>query len=197
MRLNNWLVAAALCLTSLGSQASVIYEWRALDNGFPRNVTIRLEFTEETVKSGAFEFHSVQLGDRGPLYPDSGLLSIYLTTLGNAPISYHPRTELLHLGDGILELALKFENGGFLTGDIYVSDLDSHFLLKSQGRVFEILDANSFQGMTGAGCDEVGFENCRGAKGHLRRNDIPEPGSLALLAIGLTAAAGFRRRARP
>jgi hypothetical protein len=198
MKFKTVLAAAVLSLSSLSSQASVIYEWRPLNDETPLNVTIRMEFTEEAVNSGSFKWNLHGGNGLGPQsYPDSGLLSLYFNTKGNSAISFKPRLEPLYRIDwGWLDLDLTFEKGGFLTGTIYVNNTNSHFDMESQGRMFTIIDADSDDGMYGAGCP-ISWEPCAGATGHLRRSDIPEPGSIALLSLGLAISAGIRRRAKP
>ncbi|WP_288379997.1 PEP-CTERM sorting domain-containing protein [uncultured Massilia sp.] len=192
MRFKSLVLASALCLASISSQAGVLYEWRPLNEKLPQHVTFRMEFTTAAVNSGKLNF-KVPMGDWEESYPDAGLLSIYFSTPGVSPISYKPREERFRYGLGSLDLNLTFGSDGFLSGRIYANDANSHFGMSSQGSLFTILDARSDQDMGGAGCGE-NWEICNGATGQLQRVDIPEPGSVALLGIGLLAAAGLRRK---
>ena len=50
-------LVAALLLSPLIAQAGVLYEWRALNHETPYGITLRLEFDNGTLNSGAFSFH--------------------------------------------------------------------------------------------------------------------------------------------
>lgn len=194
MRFKSLVLASLLSLASIASQAGVLYEWRPLNGELPRDVTLRMEFTEAAVASGGLDFH-VPEGDWPDSYPDAGLISIYFSTPGNAPISYRPAAGKFRYGLGMLDLNLSFDRGGLLSGYIYANDAHSHFEMVSQGGLFTILDARSDGGMEGAGCGSD-WKMCRGATGQLQRVDVPEPGSIALLAIGLLGTFGIRSKAR-
>lgn len=192
MRFKSLVLASALCLASIGSQAGVFYEWRPLDGKLPQHVTLRMEFSKAAVSSGKLDFQ-VQQYDWAESYPDAGLLSIYFSTPGVSPISYRPAKEQFRDGLGMLDLSLNFGSDGFLSGYIHANDANSNFEMNSLGNLFTILDARSDQGMDGAGCG-WDLDSCNGATGQLQRVDVPEPGSVALLGIGLLAAVGFRRK---
>jgi len=192
MRFKSLILAASLCLASIGSHAGVVYEWRPLNEQLPQHVTFRMEFSKAAVASGKLDFQ-VPYGDWEESYPDAGLLSIYFATPGVAPISYRPTEEQFRYGLGILDLNLTFGSDGLLSGRIYANDAHSHFEMNSQGSLFTILDARSDEDMNGAGCGSD-WSICKGATGQLQRVDVPEPGSVALLGIGLLAAFGLRRR---
>lgn len=192
MRFKSLVLASSLCLASISSQAGVVYEWRPLNGELPQHVTLRMEFSNAAVASGQLNFQ-VPLYDWEESYPDAGLLSIYFSTPGVAPMSYRPTEEQFRYGLGTLDLDLTFNSGGFLSGRIYANDAHSHFRMNSQGSLFTILDARSDEDMSGAGCGE-NWEICNGATGQLQRVDMPEPGSVALLGIGMLAALRFRRR---
>ena len=192
MRFKSLVMAASLCLASISSHAGVVYEWRPLNEQLPQHVTFRMEFSKAAVDSGKLEFQ-VPIGDWEDSYPDAGLLSIYFATPGVAPISYRPREEQFRYGLGTLDLNLTFGSDGLLSGRIYANDAHSHFRMNSQGSLFTILDARSDEDMNGAGCGD-NWQICHGATGQLQRVDVPEPGSVALLGIGLLAALHMRRR---
>ncbi|MEH6436884.1 PEP-CTERM sorting domain-containing protein [Massilia sp. DD77] len=189
------IAAAALLLLPMLGQAGVIYEWRALNNDIPHGISLQLEFTHGTVRSGAFnmEFDDITPGTR---IPGSELLALHYSFPGVFPpaIEFCPRDGVVGKFTGYLSMNLVFEHGGFLTGYIYANDSEHHIEMRSQGRVFTVLDANSDAGMPQAGCG-TGFPGevkCTGAMGHFRR--VPEPASLGLLGIGLLGAYASRRQ---
>lgn len=194
MNIKSCLAALGLCLLPLISQAGVMYEWRPLNNDTPRGITLQLEFEQSAVDSGSFRFAIDQdyyYFEEG--HPDTGLLGLRYSFPGASETMRFSREEGFENGLGFLEMELTFEKGGFLSGYIYANNTQHHVGMSSTGRTFTVFDANSDEGMPWAGCDWESTE-CSGASGQMRRADIPEPGSLALLGAGLLAAAGLRRK---
>jgi hypothetical protein len=197
MKLAPLLAAMACLLIPIAGHAGVIYEWRPTNEGTPRNITFQLEFTQEAVDGGTFRF-VVPYQDGAASYPDSGLLSLLYTFPGTGGfMSYKPPSERFRNGLGILNMDIRFEPGGYLSGRIYANNAESHIDLLSAGTLFTIRDANSDAGMPGAGC---GWSPCGGATGYLRdrrMNEVPEPHSGGLFAAGaLGAMAALRARRR-
>jgi hypothetical protein len=197
MKLAPLLAALACLLIPVSAHAGVMYEWRPANEGTPRNITFRLEFTQQTVDGGSFKF-AVPYGDGAASYPDSGLLSLLYTFPGTGGIMrYEPPLEKFRNGLGILNMDIRFEAGGYLSGRIYANNAESHIDLLSAGTLFTIRDANSDAGMPGAGC---GWSACGGATGYLRdtrMTEVPEPASGGLFAAGaLGAMAALRARRR-
>lgn len=193
MNIQSCIAALGLCLLPLASQAGVIYEWSALNDETPRGITLQLEFERSAIDSGAFSFAINQDYDFEEPLAANGLLGLRYTFPGASEAMDYSWKKGFNHGYGILELELSFDKGGFLSGYIYANNTEHHIMLASQGRRFTVLDANSDEGM--ADCGWTTGVDCAGASGHIRRTDIPEPGSLALLGIGLLAAAGLRRKA--
>ncbi len=200
MKIASVLAAAACLLIPLASHAGVIYEWRPANDGTPRDIGLRLEFSQQAVDSGAFSFF-VPDGDFAASYPDSGLLSLLYTFPGpGGNMSYKPPTEKFRDGLGYLDMDIRFEAGGYLSGRIYANNADSHIDLLSDGRLFTVVHADSDNSMPGAGC---GWDACGGATGYLRdvrmlddAIDLPEPHAAALLALGALGAMGALRARR-
>lgn len=203
MNLKSCIAALGLCLLPLASQAGVLYEWRAINDETPRGIMLQLEFDQSTIDSGSFSFAFEQDYYSEGSLPESGLLGLQYSFPGAYEAMRFSWDRGFENGLGSLELELSFESGGFLSGHIYANNTEHHFMMASTGSTFTVLDANSDQGMPGAGCGWTVGVDCTGASGQIRRTDIadathvtdtPEPGSLALLGAGLMAAAGMRRR---
>ena len=195
MNLTSCIAALGLCLLPLCSQAGIIYEWRSLNNETPRDISLALEFDEATVRSGAFSFAISQDYDFSEDQPAGGLLGLRYSF----PDAYEPMSYSAQGGFGsrfgMIEMDLRFEQGGFLSGYIYANDSHHHVEMLSTGPVFTIFGADSDEGMPSSGCGWTVGIDCSGATGRIRSTDIPEPGSLALLGAGLLAAAALRRKA--
>lgn len=195
MKLTSILTAAFLCLATIPAQAGIIYEWKALNNKVPYGIGLQLEFDRSAVSKGEFKFELQAYHGNEPR-PVSGLISLRYTFPGiYDPLSYHRSEEPLP-SDGEMMFDLKFEKGGFLTGYIYANNTEHHFEMASNGRVFNMIDANSDQGMEHAGCGFPSSIPCNQATGQIRRTDIPEPTSIALLALGAFGAMAVRRKAK-
>ena len=197
MNLKSCVAALSLCLLPLVSQAGVIYEWRSLNNETPRGITLQLEFDQRTTNSGAFSFMIDEENAFEGKRPDTGLLGLRYSFPDHPGYQAMAYSAAEGFGNGLgkLTMEVRFEKSGFLSGYIYANNAQHHFTMDSTGSVFTILDANSDQGMPSAGCGWTVDIDCTGASGQIRRADIPEPGSLALMGLGLFAAAAMRRKA--
>jgi hypothetical protein len=202
MYFKSCIAALSLCLLPLASQAGVVYEWQTLNDETPRGITLQLEFDQTTIDSGTFSFAMNQdyFEDQSS---DTGLLGLRYSFPGAAQSMRYSWKDGFENGLGMLDLQLRFEAGGFLSGTISANNSQHHFMMTSTGNIFTVLDANSDQGMPFADCGWTVGIDCVGASGHIQRTaasvaplliEVPEPGSLALFGAGLLAAAGLRRR---
>ena len=195
MNFKSCVAALSLCLLPLASQAGIMYEWRALNNETPRGITLQLEFDQKTVKSGAFSFAMNHDYDSDEALARTGLLGLRYAFPGASEVMAYSWKNGFETGLGSLDMELSFEQDGSLSGYIYANNSRHHVQMASMANIFTVLDANSDEGMPSAECGWTTGIDCAGATGEIRRADIPEPGSIALMGLGLFAAAAMRRTA--
>ncbi len=196
MKIKSYIAAAALSLMPLLSQAGVVYEWKPTNDVAPRGITFTLEFEESTVQGGVFNF--ALTGEEFQYFtpqPNLGLISFGFD-VGGAYTSfsrqYGYETDPGYNVGG-LEMDVSFGSNGIMEGFIRMNSWQTGFTMISEGGVFTVYDLKS-DGPVG-GCDFMQETECTGASGVIRRTDVPEPGSLALIGIGLFAASRMRRKA--
>lgn len=201
MKIKSYLAAAGLCLLPMLSHAGIVYQWSATNDQVPLLINIELEFEQSTIDSGAFAYtHEAAANFTAPLNAD--LFSLRYSFPGMSYVMQYSSERGFSGGDysneyGSLNLDLRFDRDGFLTGSFAANDVFSHIILGSSGREFTVIDANSDEGMPNAGCGFPTNIPCQGATGMIRQameTKIPEPASLALLAIGVVGLASTRRR---
>lgn len=196
MNVKSYIAAAALSLMPLLSQASVVYEWKSTNDVPPRGITFTLNFEESAVRSGGFSF--ALTGDEFEYFtpqPNLGLISFEFGLEGaNTSFSRQYGYESAPgYNVGGLEMDVSFGSNGFMDGFIRMNSWQTSFTMISEGGVFTVYDLRSDGPVTG--CDFMQETECTGASGVIRRTDVPEPGSLALIGIGLFAASRMRRKA--
>jgi len=191
MKFKSVIVAVGLMLASAASQAHVAYEWVAIDNNsLPINFTARIEFDNGAVEKGSFNLR-LEPG-KAPVGDDGFILFSSTGEMRIGPNYSFPG------GVGYLDINLSFvENNRFLTGSIRASNFSERVNLSSfygsnpDPRVFTLYDTAG-DGMLGCGYTPSGV--CEGATGYFRL--VSEPGSVALLGLGLAGALVARRRKR-
>lgn len=198
MKLFSYLAAVVLSLLPLCSQAGVIYEWQGTNDERPYGMGLVLEVDEAIVQSGELNYYFEHFRDE---LPPAGLLSLRYSFLPSREVTWSLQDGGFESRMGFIDLQLRFEADGFLSGYIYINDGETHLDMESVGRMFTVIDTNSDDEMIEAGCPWLPeFDPCGGATGFLVRDDaapgqVPEPGTLALLGAGLLAAARLRRKA--
>lgn len=195
MNIQSFLAAVALCTLPLSSQAGIIYEWTATNAGTPEGITFQLEFDRKTVKNGSLILDYVADYADKPA-PKRGLLSlVYTHPWQNQLMNYSAKQGGFENPMGWLYMNVHFGADGYLTGDITANDQFQDFRMVSTGREFTVVRADDDGGMRGCGSFHEPRDECGGATGYIAQvTEVPEPGSFALMGIGLLAATRSRRK---
>jgi hypothetical protein len=203
------LCLAATALLTQAASADVLYTWQQVEHSpsVPEGLRLELLFTDEAVAHGAFDLmleNKCMFGicDR---QQDSLLALRYSFAGTDGTRSWN--TIDYRIGDetrpGLqrISLGLRFLPDGLLDGSIMANNGESDFTLAGDGTgLFTLVSAHSDQPF---GCG-FAYPSCAGERGRLvsstmpeqpDSNPLPEPASLATLAIGALAASAARRRA--
>ncbi|QOY95959.1 PEP-CTERM sorting domain-containing protein [Massilia sp. UMI-21] len=196
MKIVSIILSAILLTLSNFAHAGVWYKWHATNHVAPFGISLLLEFDAAAVKAGSFQMQIDEI-DLEQAYPQSGLLRLMYNpgTEPGAGIHWDFRTGIRAPGPTILNMNVDFGPGNLLTGHIYAHNFDSQFGMTTglgNGPHFTIYEAESDAGMNGCGWVTPDAAPCSGATGLIRQ--IPEPGSLPLLALGLTGLLAARRK---
>jgi len=183
------LIACAIAALSFhaNSQANVVYEWQGNNDATPYNIKMRMEFSD-----GAFDAGRLTLKMReNDFDPEAGLVNFYYKAPGKPrPITY-ARDHAFGEGD-LLEMDIVFLDDLTLSGSFKAFNFESHIFMASANNLFTVTYANSDATMIDAGC--APSSNCAGGTGVFRQ--VPEPGSTALMSLGLLGVARHARSKR-
>lgn len=184
------LIACAIAALSFhaNSQANVVYEWQGNNDATPYNITMRMEFSEAAFDAGRLSLRMRE----NDFDPESGLVNFYYKAPGKPrPITYSTREHAFGEGD-LLEMDIVFLDDLTLSGSFKAFNFESHIFMESASNLFTVTYANSDATMIDAGC--APWSNCAGGTGVFRQ--VPEPGSIALVGLGLLGLARHARSKR-
>jgi hypothetical protein len=203
------LCLAATALLTQAASADVLYTWQQVEHSpsVPDGLRLELLFTDEAVARGSFDLTLENKCMFGICEQQQDSLLALRYSFAGADGTQNWNTIDYRIGDetrpGLqrISLGLQFLPSGLLDGTIMANNGESDFTLAGDGAgIFTLVSAHSDQPF---GCG-LAYPSCAGERGRLvsrmvpdqpDSNPLPEPASLATLAIGGLAALAARRRA--
>jgi hypothetical protein len=206
----------ALALSALNANANVTYEWTPVSTDLPPlNVKMSVTFSDAAVASGKVNFVLTPCSDADahPLpgmnygyscdgIPDAEVQSFgFGAGHGAASIFFQPAKETYVKGAYMDLSVIGSFSGDYFTGYVTARNEWSIVTISSSGNG---LSAITYYGSDNLGADDGcelsqqhnGVSTCNGATGYFARaeaTNVPEPGSLALTGLGVTALLSRRR----
>jgi hypothetical protein len=202
------LCLAATALFTQAASADILYTWQQVEHSpsVPDGLRLELLFSDVAVARGSLDLNIENKCNYGVCDQQQDSLLALRYTFTGADGSKNWNTIDYRLGDetrpGLqrISLGLQFLTGGLLDGRIMANNGESDFTLAGNGAgIFTLVSAHSDQPY---GCG-FPYPSCAGERGRLVANTVPdqpdgnplpEPASLATLAIGALAALAARRR---
>jgi hypothetical protein len=202
------LCLAATALLTQAASADVLYTWQQVEHSpsVPDGLRLELLFTDEAVARGSFDLALENRCSSGVCDQQQDSLLALRYSFAGADGTRSWNTIDYRIGDetrpGLqrISLGLQFLPGGLLDGSIMANNGESDFTLAGDGSgLFTLVSAHSDQPF---GCG-FAYPSCSGERGRLVSGPVPgqpdgqplpEPASLATLAIGALAALAARRR---
>jgi hypothetical protein len=202
------LCLAATALFTQAASADILYTWQQVEHSpsVPDGQRLELLFSDAAVARGSLDLNIENKCIYGICDQQQDSLLALRYTFTGADGSKSWNTIDYRLGDetrpGLqrISLGLQFLTGGLLDGRIMANNGESDFTLMGDGAgIFTLVAAHSDQPY---GCG-FPYPSCAGERGRLVANTVPdqpdgnplpEPASLATLAIGALAALAARRR---
>ncbi|MFC5549350.1 PEP-CTERM sorting domain-containing protein [Massilia aerilata] len=201
------LCLAATALFTQAASANVVYTWQQVEHvsTMPDGLHLELIFSDAAVAKRNLTLDFANLCSSAGYCEEQqdSLMSLrywYAGPDGDKEwnlIDYKYRDEALD-GYQQFSMSLQFLEDGHLSGSIMANSGFSDFTMQSDGTMFTMMEAHSDEG---EGCG-FAYSPCSGERGLLlssaavlpQAQRLPEPGSLAILAVGGLAGWFVRRR---